>query len=90
MRIVRYLSCLILILCAGFVFAEAGRLHGSVKDPSGKPIDKVNITIELQGESHHKYTAQTNSKGEFMHIGIDPGQYRITPSKEGYVPVQYA
>ena len=90
MRIVRYLSCLVLILTAGFVFAEAGRLHGTVKDPSGKPIDKVTLTIELQGETHHKYTAQTNSKGEFMHIGIAPGQYRVTPTKEGYTPVQYA
>jgi Flp pilus assembly protein TadD len=67
-----------------------GRVRGTVRDTDGNPIDKVTITIEFQGEMTQKFTATTNAKGEYVHIAIRiPGPYRITPSKEGYTPVEY-
>jgi tetratricopeptide (TPR) repeat protein len=78
-------------LSSGLLFADpTGRLRGTVKDSKGNPIDKVKITIEATGEVPQKYSAVTNAKGEYIHIGIKPGDYKVTPSKEGYAPVDYA
>ena len=78
------------MLAAAWAHADVtGSVRGSVKDADGKPIEKVTITITATGDRPTKYTATTNAKGEFVHIGIQSGDYRITPSKEGYAPVQY-
>ena len=66
-----------------------GAIRGVVKDTEGKPIEKVTITIESTGEKPAKYTSTTNAKGEYVHIGIQSNDYRVTPSKEGYAPVEY-
>ncbi|HSE39592.1 MAG TPA: carboxypeptidase-like regulatory domain-containing protein, partial [Acidobacteriota bacterium] len=84
-------SLLILMLFVGSVFADpTGKVRGKVLDPAGKPIGDVTIKFELQGEVTQVYTAKTNAKGEYIHIGIRPGKYRLTPSKEGFRPVEYA
>src|ERR1041385_3485363 len=91
MRIVRILSYVVLSLfLVGIAGAETGRVQGTVKDPSGKPIEKVTITIASVNGTSTKLTVQTNSKGEYVHIGVMPGKYRITPSKDGFQPVNYA
>lgn len=82
---------LLILFLAQAAFADpTGRIRGTVKDPEGKPVEKVAIVIEAQGEVPQIYKTSTNSKGEYIHIGIKPGMYRVTPSKEGYVPVNYA
>ena len=86
----RKMLVILFLLASANAFAIAGRLHGTVKDVNGNPVDKVLITIQSQGEINQTYTAHTNSKGEYIHIGIAPGAYRVTPSKEGYKPVDYA
>ena len=72
------------------VFAAAGRVRGAVKDVDGKPIEKATISIVSTGEISQTYTAHTNAKGEYIHIGVAPGAYRVSVSKEGYKPVDYA
>src|SRR5262245_277149 len=70
------------------LFADpTGSIRGTVKDPTGKPIEKVLITIQAQDDVPQKYTVQTNAKGQYSHIGIRAANYRITPSKDGYVSV---
>jgi tetratricopeptide (TPR) repeat protein len=71
-------------------FAAAGRVRGSVKDVDGKPIEKATISIVSTGEIKQSYTAHTNAKGEYVHIGVVPGGYRVSVAKEGYKPVDYA
>lgn len=78
------------MLAAGWAFAQpTGRIRGTVKDTDGKPIEKVTITIESTTDRPGKYTASTNGKGEYIHVGIQSNDYRVTPSKEGYTPVEY-
>jgi len=79
----------LLLLVSTQAFAASGIVRGSVKDVNGKPIEKVTITITSQGEINQTYTAHTNSKGEYIHIAVNPGLYRVTASKEGYKPVEY-
>lgn len=82
--------CLLLFMAALASADPTGRLRGKVVDPSGNPIAKVTLKIEYQGEMTQVYTATTNDKGEFIHIGIRPGKYRLTPSKDGYRPIEFA
>jgi tetratricopeptide (TPR) repeat protein len=92
MKYIRQLSYyfLLIFLMAAPLWAATGRLRGSVKDPAGKPLEGVTINIEGQEERKQKYTATTNTKGEYIHIGVAPGKYRITPVKEGLAPVNYS
>ena len=80
----------LLLLLAAPVFAAAGRVKGTVKDTYGKPLEKVLITIDSTGDVKQKFTARTNEKGEYIHIGVPLGTFRITPSLEGYRPAQYS
>jgi len=91
MRYLRQISyAILLLLFVSQAWAvPTGRVRGTVKGPDGKPLEKVTITFQSSGEKPQKYTAVTNAKGEYIHIGISPGPYRITPSKEGYTPVEY-
>lgn len=88
----RTLCFLLFFLAAGTsLFADpTGRIRGTVKDPDGKPIPKVTITIEATGNTPQKYSTTTNDKGEYVHIGIKPGDYKVTPSKDGYTPVDFS
>ena len=65
------------------LWAQAtGAVKGTVKDPSGKPIEGV--TVELtSGESGKKYDLKTNNKGEYFSIGIVAGTYDFTLMKDG-------
>lgn len=80
---------LFFLLMSVQVFAAAGRVRGTVKDVDGKPIEKATISITSTGEINQKYTAHTNAKGEYIHIGVYPGEYRVSVSKEGYKAVEY-
>ena len=85
----RILPFLFLLLSAQ-AFAVSGRVRGTVKDVDGKPIEKATISMVSTGEMNQTYTAHTNAKGDYIHIGVVPGVYRFSVSKEGYKPVDSA
>jgi Flp pilus assembly protein TadD len=91
MKRVRFLSYYVFLFLAGIAFADpTGRVRGVVKDADGKPLEGVIITLTAQGDMPQTYTAHTDKKGGYIHIGVRPGDYRIVPSKEGFTPVNYA
>ena len=77
------LATLIAGLCASPVFAQAtGTVKGVCKDQQGKPI--AGATVEYQSlDTGRKYTLKTNNKGEFFSLGVAPGKYKVTLSKDG-------
>ena len=81
--IVVLLATLIAGLCASPVFAQAtGTVKGVCKDQQGKPI--AGATVEYQSlDTGRKYTLKTNNKGEFFSLGVAPGKYKVTLSKDG-------
>jgi tetratricopeptide (TPR) repeat protein len=81
--IVVLLAILIAGLCASPVFAQAtGTVKGVCKDQQGKPI--AGATVEyLSLDTGRKYTLKTNNRGEFFSLGISPGKYKVTLSKDG-------
>jgi tetratricopeptide (TPR) repeat protein len=74
-----------LVLWAPPAEAQAGGARGTVVDDEGKPIAGATVRIEYLRKPN-KYEVQTNDKGEYLQIGMEPGPYRITAAKEGYLP----
>jgi predicted Zn-dependent protease len=65
--------------------AQTGGVRGKVIDETGQPVDKSVVTIESLRVSR-KTEVKTNEKGEYGMIGLPPGPYRLTATKEGYQP----
>lgn len=84
----RNLLVLGLMACAVFLFAspgaaQTGALQGKVLDAAGKPLEKAVVAIEFTDGINRKYEVKTNKKGEFIQIGLAPGNYKATASFEG-------
>jgi tetratricopeptide (TPR) repeat protein len=80
-----------LLLGLGFLAspaqAQTGTARGKVFDAQGQPVPEAKVLIEFQGGITRKFEVKTNKKGEFMQVGMQPGPYRFTVTKEGYHPV---
>jgi tetratricopeptide (TPR) repeat protein len=70
-------------LWASPVFAQAtGTIKGTCKDMEGKPIAGANVEW-ANTDNGRKYNLKTNNKGEYFSLGIEPGKYKITLTKDG-------
>jgi tetratricopeptide (TPR) repeat protein len=70
-------------LCATPAFAQAtGTVKGVCKDLEGKPIASA-LVEWANTETGRKYDIKTNAKGEYFSLGIVPGKYTVTLSKDG-------
>ena len=58
-------------------------IKGTVLDGAKKPLDKAGIVIEFKDGINRKDEVKTNKKGEFIQIGLAPGNYKVTASFEG-------
>jgi len=81
--IVPLLLVLVISLTGRAAFAQAlGSVKGTVRDSDGKPV--VGAIVEWDGiETGRKYTIKTNAKGEYFSLGISPGKYKVTLTKDG-------
>lgn len=83
----RFAIFMVLALMAAWwatpAFSQAtGSVKGVAKDMEGNPI--VGATVEWQGtETGRKYALKTNKKGEYFSLGIQPGKYNVTLSRDG-------
>jgi len=75
-------------LLLGGVSAEAqvGTARGKVLDDQGQPLEGAKVVLDFMGGVTRKAEATTNKKGEYTRVGLSPGPYRITASKEGFAP----
>lgn len=89
-------SVLLLLMILGMMTGEVlpasatGRLHGVVKDTDGNPLAGVIISIVSESDKDTQYTALTLDTGEYSHMGVLPGKYKVSASMEGYIPFEYA
>jgi len=63
-------------------FAQTGQIKGKVVDAENKPVDGAKVTVQ-QLDTNSKFDLKTNKKGEYMQIGVPPGNYKITVEKDG-------
>lgn len=74
-----------LLLLAAEARAQ-GIARGKATDDKGQPLPDVKISGEFQGGVTRKFEVTTNKKGEFTQVGLQPGNYRFTATKEGFAP----
>jgi tetratricopeptide (TPR) repeat protein len=63
--------------------AQTGQVKGKVVDAKNQPIEGALVRIEMTEGMTRKYEVKTNRRGEFIQIGLQPGQYKVTASKDG-------
>jgi|Deesub1362A_J573_1020465.scaffolds.fasta_scaffold00123_32 tetratricopeptide (TPR) repeat protein len=92
---IKKLTVLIISLSLIFLFNSwaqqgrgRGRIHGTVKDDAGNPLEGVKIVAQ-----HLKYNttfeSKSDKKGNWAIAGLGTGYFRITATKEGYAPVYH-
>jgi tetratricopeptide (TPR) repeat protein len=62
--------------------AQTGQMKGKVTGPDGKPVEGAKVVLR-QTDNNSKFELKTNKKGEYMQIGLPPGDYVISVEKDG-------
>lgn len=81
-HIFRGVLALAVVLSAAAPALAQSVVRGLVVDASGKPIPDATILFEAEG-ANRKTSAKTDSKGEFLQVGLQSGAYKVTASKDG-------
>lgn len=83
----RWTAAVTLIAAVAFgvpAFAQStGMVKGKVMDAANQPVDGAKVVIEFADGMNRRYEVKTNKKGEFIQIGLQPGNYKVVASKEG-------
>ena len=67
--------------------AQTGSVKGKVLDADGNPVEGATVSIAQKGTKLER-TVKTNKKGEFVQLGVFPGNYTISAVKdEGKVQI---
>jgi tetratricopeptide (TPR) repeat protein len=77
------LAALVVAPGAPAVAQSTGMVKGLVVDAEEKPVDGARVTIEYLDGVTRKFEVKSNRRGEFIQIGLQPGNYRVTATKEG-------
>jgi tetratricopeptide (TPR) repeat protein len=83
---VALLAAVALLVPAPGAAQSSGGVRGKVVDEEKQPVADAEVLIEFEGGVTRKYEVKTNDKGEYMQVGLPVGPYKITATKEGYVP----
>jgi tetratricopeptide (TPR) repeat protein len=62
--------------------SQTATVHGICKDAQGNPIVGAQVTWH-NDDNGRTFNLKTNKKGEYFSLGIDPGTYSVTLSKDG-------
>jgi tetratricopeptide (TPR) repeat protein len=73
-----------LLISASMASAQTGGVRGKILDEAGKPLEGVAVKMEFQGGMTLSFDTKTNKKGEFMQIGLRPGNWKFTFTKENF------
>ena len=62
--------------------AQSGQIKGKVVDAQGQPVDGAKILIENLEKGTKAIETKTNKRGEYIQVGLSPGKYRVTATKD--------
>ena len=62
--------------------AQTGQIRGKVVDAENKPVEGAKVIVQ-QLDTNSKFELTTKKNGEYMQIGVPPGNYKITAEKGG-------
>src|SRR5258705_2279195 len=80
-------ALLLVVAAAGSVFGQGfqGGLRGSIKDAGGV-IPGVEVTLTNE-QTNIKRSTVTNERGEFVFANVDPGNFAVKATLQGYKTV---
>lgn len=70
-----------LTLVAAPAAAQTGQVKGKVVDAQGNPVVGAKVMIHNQ-QTNRPLETKTDKKGEYIQVGLSPGEYKITVSKD--------
>ncbi len=69
---------------------ETCTLSGTVSDTTtGAPLGKVDLIAEKVGGKYSGLSTTTDAKGNFLIADVEPGHYRISAGRNGYLDTYY-
>ena len=71
-----------LALAAPAQAQSTGMVRGVVKDGQGQPIDGATVKIDMSSGTARHFETKSNKKGEFVQIGLPPGDYKVVAEKD--------
>jgi tetratricopeptide (TPR) repeat protein len=80
----RLLIALLLAAAPSIAFAQRGGVGGRVVDDEGKPVGDVEIVIQPESDIDRPRTIKTKGDGTFLMMGLSPGRYTLSYTKEGH------
>jgi len=78
-------AVLLAILCAIFAVpavSQSATVKGICKDAQGDPITDAQV-VWRNNDNGRTFNLKTDKKGEYFSLGLDPGKYTVTLSKDG-------
>src|SRR5436190_18252421 len=81
-RLVSAFALFTMLAFAAPALAQTGGLRGKVTDDKNQPVEGAIVKIVGKNTSR-KAEVKTNKKGEYIQIGLFPGDYKVTVEKEG-------
>ncbi len=81
-RYVPALAVALALYVAPLASAQTGMLKGKVVDGEDKPLQGALIAIEFADGVTRKFEVKTDRRGEFIQIGLPPGNYKVTATVE--------
>jgi tetratricopeptide (TPR) repeat protein len=76
-RLIGLAVVLAALTCTVSTFAQTGGLTGKCIGEDGKPLAGYTIQVDRQEMKWSQHT-KTNKKGEYVYIGLSPGNYKVT------------
>ena len=76
------LAVALVVGLAPAAFAQTGMLKGKVLDAEGKPVSGAQVAIEFADGVTRKFDVKTDRRGEFIQIGLQPGNYKVTATAD--------
>jgi tetratricopeptide (TPR) repeat protein len=62
---------------------STGMVKGKVVDSANQVVEGATVLLETKESGARRFKVTTNKKGEYIQIGLQPGSWTITASKEG-------
>jgi tetratricopeptide (TPR) repeat protein len=82
-----FIICTVLLglaLAALPASAQTGQVRGKVVDAKNQPIEGATVMIEATDGMGRKFVVKSNRRGEYIQIGLPPGQYKLTAVKDKF------
>jgi len=76
------LALAVLLAVSAAPAAAQSVMRGIVVDGTGKPVADATVLFEAEG-ANRKSQTKTDSKGEFLQVGLQSGAYKVTAAKDG-------